>query len=267
MPSPQGKIWMLTIPMADWHPESLPDNVVYLRGQGEEGGTTGYRHWQMLAVFERSVRLSAVKSAFCNSAHCELTRSSRADDYVWKDDTAIIGTRFELGEKPLKRNSKKDWQKIWDLAVAGSILEIDPGIRLQHYRNLCQISADFAQPLAIERKVIVFHGPTGTGKSRRAWEEAGWEAYPKDPRTKFWCSYRGEKHVVIDEFRGGIDIAHLLRWCDRYPVIVEVKGYSAALRCEKIWITSNLHPTKWYPELDLATVDALLRRLEIIEIL
>jgi hypothetical protein len=47
---------------------------------------------------------------------------------------------------------------------------------------------------------------------------------------------------------------------------VEVKGYSAALRCEKIWITSNLHPTKWYPELDPATMDALLRRLEIHEI-
>jgi len=33
--------------------------------------------------------------------------------------------------------------------------------------------------------------------------------------------YRGQEHVVFDEFRGGIDISHVLRWFDRYPVIVE----------------------------------------------
>jgi len=65
----------------------------------------------------------------------------------------------------------------------------------------------------------------------------------------------------MDEFRGAIDIGHLLRWLDRYPVIVEVKGSSAVLKAEKIWITSNLHPREWYPLLDEATYLALERRL------
>jgi len=34
---------------------------------------------------------------------------------------------------------------------------------------------------------------------------------------------------------------------------------------DNIWITSNLHPKDWYQE-DQATIDALLRRLEITEI-
>jgi len=106
----------------------------------------------------------------------------------------------------------------------------------------------------------VFWGTSGTGKSRRAWEEAGIQAYPKDPRTKFWDGYRGQEHVVLDEFRGDIDIAHILRWFDRYPVIVEVKGAATVLAAKKIWITSNISPDSWYPTLDAETKAALRRR-------
>jgi len=110
----------------------------------------------------------------------------------------------------------------------------------------------------------VFWGRSGSGKSRRAWEEAGLDAYPKDPRTKFWCGYRGQVNVVIDEFRGGIDIGHLLRWLDRYPVIVEIKGSSTVLSAERIWITSNIPPESWYPDVDAETMVALKRRLKVI---
>jgi len=116
----------------------------------------------------------------------------------------------------------------------------------------------------MEREIVCYWGTTGMGKSRRAWEEAGLNAYPKDPRSKFWDGYRGQEHVVFDEFRGGIDISHVLRWFDRYPVIVEVKGSSTVLKAKKIWITSNLHPNDWYPELDQETKSALIRRLTIV---
>lgn len=136
-------------------------------------------------------------------------------------------------------------------------------IRVQCYRSLRGIAADHSKPVGMERQCYVFWGRTGTGKSRRAWAEAGMEAYCKDPRTKFWCGYQGERSVVIDEFRGGIDVAHLLRWLDRYPVRVEVKGSSRPLAAESIWITSNLDPRLWYPEIDSETLNALLRRLNI----
>lgn len=123
------------------------------------------------------------------------------------------------------------------------------------------ISSDYAIAPGILKEVHVFWGATGTGKSKRAWEEAGVQAYGKDPRTKWWCGYRGEEHVIFDEFRGAIDIAHLLRWLDRYPVRVELKGTSRPLLCKAIWITSNVDPRDWYPDLDEATKEALLRRL------
>jgi hypothetical protein len=115
----------------------------------------------------------------------------------------------------------------------------------------------------MERTCYVYWGATGVGKSRRAWEEAGLEAYPKDPNSKFWCGYQGHKHVVIDEFRGSISISHMLRWLDRYPTIVEIKGSSTVLLAQKLWITSNVPPRQWYPDADEETVNALLRRLEV----
>lgn len=195
--------------------------------------------------------------------HHELTRSAAADEYVWKEETRIEGTQFELGTRPFRRNVKGDWERIWELAKAASIEAIEPSVRIQHYRTLRAISSDYAKPAGMVRTCFVFWGATGTGKSRRAWEEAGVDAYPKDPRTKWWDGYAGQRHVVIDEFRGIIDIAHMLRWLDRYPVLVEVKGSSVVLKASTIWITSNLDPRYWYDGLDDATRNALLRRLNI----
>lgn len=111
------------------------------------------------------------------------------------------------------------------------------------------------------RTCHVFWGRTGTGKSRRAWELAGVDSYPKDPNTKFWCGYQGQKNVVVDEFRGNISISNMLRWLDRYPVSVEIKGSSRPLLAENFWITSNVEPKYWYPDLDNDTWEALQRRL------
>jgi len=120
------------------------------------------------------------------------------------------------------------------------------------------------EPVAIERTVVCYWGDAGTGKSRRAWEEAGLDAYPKCPRSKFWCGYRGSAHVVIDEFRGGIDLGHFLRWLDRYPVIVDTKGGATVLKATHIWITSNLNPNDWFPGICQETLAALRRRMTII---
>lgn len=117
----------------------------------------------------------------------------------------------------------------------------------------------------MDRSTIVLWGETNVGKSTTAWKYAGWDAYPKDPRSKFWCGYQGQENVVIDEFRGGIDIAHMLRILDKFPMIIELKGYSTVLKAKNIWITSNLHPKDWYPDLDRNTYMAFARRLRVLK--
>lgn len=127
-----------------------------------------------------------------------------------------------------------------------------------------RIASYHGKPVCGVRQTFVYWGSTGTGKSRRAFDEAGLESFWQNPRSKFSDGYRGQKNMVIDEFRGGIDIAHILRWTDRYPVNLEIKGATVPSNVTTIWITSNLHPREWYPALDEETQGALLRRLTIV---
>lgn len=173
------------------------------------------------------------------------------------------GTQFELGSRPFKRNSKTDWESVRANAISGNLAEIPADVYIKHYNSLRRIAADHSRPVPVVRTCYVFWGKTGTGKSRKAWADAGVEAYAKDPLTKWWCGYTGEANVIIDEFRGVLSIAHLLRWLDRYPVRVEAKGSTIPLRASTFWITSNLDPREWYPDIDEDTKAALLRRLNI----
>jgi len=258
----KAKYWLLTIPQNEFSPIYLPRGFAYLKGQLECAPTTGYLHWQCLAITTTQCRLSALKKTF-PTAHMEPSRSEAAEDYCWKEDTRVAGTMFELGDKPFKRNSSKDWDSILLAAKESRFEDIPADVYIRSYSSIKKISVECAVPLSIERSVVVYYGATGCGKSHTAWEEAGLDAFPKDPCTKFWDGYRGQDNVVIDEFRGTIGISHILRWLDKYPVLVEVKGSSVVLKAKKIWITSNLHPRDWYAGLDEQTLNALLRRLTI----
>jgi len=259
MPTLQARYWLLTIPYEDFTPY-LPPQVDYIKGQLEHSNNTSYLHWQLVIHFNAKRTLHYVKMIFGSRVHAEATKSKAADDYVWKEDTRVSGTQFELGTRPLKRNCSKDWDLIVSSARDGSFDNIPGDVLVRCYGNLKKIRVDSLKPVSGEKEIFVYWGKTGAGKSKRAWEEASFDAFPKDPNTKFWDGYSGQENVVIDEFRGCISISHMLRWLDRYPVIVEVKGSSCCFKARKIWITSNLSPDDWYPDLDSETKAALRRR-------
>lgn len=275
--------WIATIPLSDWNPNEfeLPEFISWIKGQGERGAG-GFEHWQCFIQATTPIRRARLKRlAGFERGHFEPTRSEAAITYVCKEDTRINGTevinkfnpQFELGSRKLRRNSEKDWDLIRERALAGDLraADIPADIFIRYYGQLkyenflsrC-IAKDFGRAPAIERSTRVYWGPTGTGKSRRAWHEAGEHAYIKSPLSKWWESYQGQTNIIIDEFRGIIDIAHLLLWLDRYPCFVEVKGGSVPLLATNFWICSNLHPREWYREIDELTYKALERRLEII---
>lgn len=256
--------WILTIQQHLFTPWQ-PPGVQYIKGQLESGEESNYLHWQLFVVLERQQRLAAVKRIFGESVHAEPTKSSAAESYVWKEETSVAGTRFELGTRKPNRNNSKDWEAIKQQAIEGKFDEIPPDIFVRNYHSLKRISVDHARPISRKVRTRVFVGCTGTGKSYTAWSEAGLDAYPKDPLTKFWDGYQGHQNVVVDEFRGVVSISHLLRWLDDYPMLVEIKGSATVLKAQQFWFTSNLHPRQWYPDLDETTMQALLRRLEIVE--
>lgn len=260
------KFWMATIPARDWQPpQDLPEGVMYLKGQ-KEIGEGGFEHWQVVIRTTTNQRIAGCKRLLgSQSAHVEPTRSAAALAYVWKESTRVAGTQFELGVLRPKGNPT-DWEEVVAKAKEGKFEEIDPAVQVRYIGNLMKIHAHHARP---ERRGIlmtkVFIGPTGTGKTHRAVEEA--EAlgpvYFKSSTNKWWDGYNGEENVVIDEFDGQIGVVHLLRWLDKYPCSVEIKGGSTPLRAIRFWITSNVEVDQWYPTLGLRQVDALKRRVSV----
>lgn len=206
----QFRWWIITIPKADWEPVLVP-GTDYIKGQ-EEIGASGYHHWQLVCYTGRKKTFNGLKSLFPNSAHIEPTQSAGANEYVWKDDTSVPGTRFEFGSKPMRRNRLADWAEVLQGAVDGDWSKVPPDVYIRCYSNLKKIHVDNLRPVVVEKQCFVYWGRSGAGKSRRAWEEATFDAYPKDPATKWWCGYSGHRNVVLDEFRGQIGISHLLRY-------------------------------------------------------
>jgi len=137
---PKAKYWLLTIPHNGYTPYR-PECVLYIRGQLERGTENGYLHWQLLATFASQQRLATVKRVFGETCHAEPSRSDAADDYVWKDETRIAGTQFELGKRPIRRNSPEDWETVRSDAKCGRLDDIPAQIFVQHYRTLRAISS------------------------------------------------------------------------------------------------------------------------------
>lgn len=263
MPCPQERYWLATISCAhlSTQPE-LVDPLCYIKGQ-KEIGEGGFEHWQVLAVTKKKCTLRQVKNALHSTAHVELSRSEAANDYVWKEDTRVPGTQFESGALPLSRARKTDWELIVRNAKAGALDDIPGDILIRNYGAIKRIRVDHMVPIPRDEVIVnVYYGPTGTGKTRRAHDEiAGREYFDKNPLTKWWDGYRGQKLCLIDEFAGRVDIINLLRWLDRYPCTVEVKGFSVPLEATEFWITSNLSPEEWYPDASAQHKLALRRRL------
>ncbi len=111
--------------------------------------------------------------------------------------------------------------------------------------------------------VTVFYGRTGTGKSHKALMEAsespdGITVGEKEffsmitpastAHTPWMDGYNGEKNVIIEDFEGSISFRIFLRMLDKYPNNMQVKGGSVQVAPDNVWITSNVHPRKWYSE-------------------
>lgn len=267
---PQFRFFIITTPIStsftEWSPYHVlsSDGPYYVKGQEESGATTGYRHYQWIAYFKRAITLSRAKKVLClQASHLEPCRSDKAEEYVWKEETKVPGSEFEIGSKRLKRNSQQDWDSIWEYAKEGRFEEIPPDVRFRFYSTIRRIRSDFDPPQErIKQTVHYYWGKTGTGKSHSVFTAiAGQSFYLKSPTTKWWDGYSGEQVVVIDEFRGTIDVCHLLKWLDKWPCTVEVKGGQVPLKTTTWYIMSNLGPQEVYKDIDHETWLAWRRRL------
>jgi len=262
MPGKSFKYWIITDFCEHYHPFS-EEYMTHYCGQQEKCPTTERLHWQCAITCKNKVSISFLKKNYCAKAHLEPSRSDAVREYVHKQETSVNGTRFEHGKLPIRTNVKEDWDKIKDMAKKGEWDNIPSSILVRNYNSLRNIHKDFSVPTETTKQCSLFWGKTGTGKTRRAYDEAKDQGavYWKDSQTKWWDGYQNHPVVIIDDFDGGIPITYLLRWLDRYPIDGEIKGGRVALNYQTLIITSNKSVWEWYPKAKREQIRGLIRRI------
>jgi len=268
----RGKYWVFTLnnPGSDDIVASFPD-LEYAVWQKEKG-VQGTEHLQGYVIFKGTKQRTWVNSK-CVKAHWEPRKGShsQARAYCTKEESRVDGP-WECGQEPApgepgKRNDLISLKRRLDqgatLKEVAEDEELFPVVAkhykfVQLYRQLTGKQRDW--PVFTQ----VIWGPPGVGKSRKARDLAGpeafWLSHPAG-NTVWWDGYVGQEVVVIDEFYGWIRLDMMLRLLDRYPLNVETKGGGAPIGIKKVIITSNVAPLEWYKSMPPSRLEALWRRL------
>lgn len=240
--------------------DQLP-NLVYLVF-GREVGESGTRHLQGYIYFKNARSFNAIRKLLFN-AHIEKTKGTpkQASDYCKKD-----GDYYEIGELPQKQGQRNDLEEIRDLVKQGKSIRdcIEVATSYQSVKMAEVYFKYFEKPRTWKPKVYWLYGPTGTGKTKKAYEILGEDCYTAMSTGKWWEGYDGHENVLIDDMRKDFMKFHeLLRLLDRYAMKVETKGGSRQFLAKTIVITSCYHPEFLFETRE--DIQQMLRRIDVIE--
>ena len=277
----------------------LGDKMTYLVW-GHEVGKEGTPHVQGYCEFESQVAFSTARTAISTRAHLEPRKgkSKEAAGYCKKgscphnancvyckdfdgkfdfffprtvDDPQTWVDAHEFGEISVS-GSRSDLS-----APVAAIVEDNASIRdvamefpeqfVKFNKGLRDLRCLTLRPrkLAEMPTVIWLWGPTGTGKTRDAYE---WY-WPDEPHYvwqpsngMWWDGYDGEKKVIIDEFRAQMTWSDILGLLGQNEFRAPYKGGFVNIQADKFVITSPFPPERTYKEDDrYDRMSQLLRRV------
>lgn len=275
MPSKQARTWTMTVKnwdlfdKQDWeeriknHEEPDGSKLVrYLSIGKHTGQQTGYQHVHMNLELEKPKTLTFVKNKLFNipDMHCEPRRGTReqADAYLNKDGEfkVIVNTR------EIKPGKRSDLDEIHDMIKEGAslydcyeehfstVVRCERGLRdyITLRDTILATKTKYPAP-----EVIVYVGPSGSGKSWHCSEDPDFEAggyrfsIQMDSKIYF-DGYNNQKTLWFDEFAGTtMPFTKFCQIADRYPGRYETKGGSVLIYgLKKILISTVEYPALWW---------------------
>lgn len=223
-----------------------------------ETGESGTPHVQAYVYIASKARLSALKKVLPR-AHLEIRKGTEKEawEYCTKEPTRS-GWRLEHGA-PISGQGHRS-----DLESACAILKEAPhGLKrvaeefpiqiVKYHKGLASLNALLHPVRSAEFRpitVTVLWGDPGSGKTRRACEESGGDLYKlASYKPEWWDGYIGQKHLLLDDFYGQMEMERFLMVTDGYEFALPVKGgFAGRPVWTHIWITSNAHPSDWWSE-------------------
>lgn len=228
------------------------EHIRYFVAGEEKCPTTGKVHYQAYISLNKQYRLKGLKELVGDqTVHVEKCKGNEQQniEYCKKDGNIYR----EFGE-PKKQGKRNDILAVRDHFKQGkrlrSALDDDDMCKtVAKYPKFARmVELMYSKPRTEMTELYVYWGVTGAGKSHKAQEDAGDDVYykPLGKDSQWWDGYEQNEVVIIEDFRGEIPLATLLRLADKYPMRVPVKGGYVNFDSKKIYITSNIDIYDWF---------------------
>lgn len=243
------------------------DGITYIVFQRERGAN-GTPHVQGYINSANSRSLASWRTLISGRAHIERARGTAQENqaYCSKDEGREPGTTVHTWGRIPEQGKRNDLDAVGALIKGGAtereVFESDPSSYIKFSAGIKRALGLIQGKRSWKTRVFWFYGPTGTGKSREAYDRFP-EAYTKPGATKWWDGYDGQSDVIVDDYRRDFcTFAELLRLLDRYPLTVEYKGGYTAFLARNIVITTPYCPRRtWEGRCD-EDIAQLERRIE-----
>lgn len=243
--------------------------IVFGKEKGDEKNTPhlqGYIEWNSprrgSAIFKINPRI-----------HWEnrIGTAEEASEYCKKQDPNF----FEMGNIS-QQGERNDLKELVDHILKGSTsvdkLVIEQPMAIHQYGRTLERAEEIRMRNIYRTEMtkgIWYWGPTGVGKSHKAFENYSYEThyiYPND--NGWWDEYRQQDTVIINEFRGEITYKQMLELTDKWPMVVKRRNKPPLPFTSKtIIVTSSMPPFMVYKNLAQEdSLDQLMRRFTIIEL-
>ncbi len=218
------------------------DIIRYLAYGEEICPTTKRTHYQGWIQMVNPKDLNPVRRMLGGKAHLEPCMGTEYDNdkYCSKD-----GKYTQMGKFKSQgyRSDLEDIKKTID--TGGTMLDIwnsYPGDFVRYhpgFQKAIQLVCEYNTPKWRDVEVEIYYGSTGTGKTRRAMEQA--EFIISGDELRWWDGYHGEKTICIDEYANNIPLPSLLSLLDGYKKRLAIKGGFTYAQWTRVLITTNLN--------------------------
>lgn len=257
-----------------------PERVVFCAGQFEIAPGTGTRHFQGYVCFQHAVGIAtAGRLLGCAGAHFERRRGSHSEAllYVTKHDSRDPqDVPIVAGKPPPEgQGARTDLADLREDLLAGASM-VD--LARSHFECFAKYPRGIqllysllaSEPRDSPPECYYLWGPTGTGKSRAAYDfatehsQALYSAPIGESSAVWFDGYDARRHgvVLLDDFYHNYKIHFLLKLLDRYPLSAPVKGAHVNFSSSTVFITSNIGLHEQYSNCPPEAQRALWRRFK-----
>ncbi|UOF81639.1 rep protein [Circoviridae sp.] len=255
-----AKNWCLTINNYNVPCMTFDESTDQYMICGSEKGEKGTEHLQGYVQLKKRTTLATLKQRWPR-AHLEVAKGTPEQNVQYCSKEGQSHEHGQMIKGQGRRSDLIDVKKLIDEGSdARAIREANYGAYIRYKRAITSDIEDRRPDRKWPTQLFIIWGETGTGKSRFCAEQVP-NAYWKS-RGEWWDGYEGHESIIIDEFYGWLPFDFMLRLCDRYPLLLPVKGGFRKMVAKRVIITSNKHYREWYGErINDAMWGALERRI------